>query len=235
MYRVRHNHVYSKRQDAPCNGFTKLDSFLPSFLPSFVPFFPGSEVRQRNSRHKLEIQAPSANQTVDRDIVTDFLEFGKVFIDDLGNGLETCRSRLVSIVLASPFSADAVEGHGTVGQRDIVQSRGRLADGSRNGSKCLDGRRFNGKNNNNVSAELPTTRGMVFVSERSITTIAYRGRSQSSNEKGSCLHGDDSCLRILMKAVRIVVVVDGPTSFFLVRSKADLVLGGSQHDVRKRT
>jgi hypothetical protein len=75
----------------------------------------------------------------------------------------------------------------------------------------------------------------VFVGQRSISTIAYRGRSQSSNEQGSSLHGDDGCLRILMKSVRIVVVVDGPTSFFLVRSKADLVLGGSQHDVRKRT
>jgi hypothetical protein len=86
---------------------------------SYSPFFPWSKVLKRNSGHELEVQAASTDQTVDSDSITDLLEFRKVLVNDLGDGFQRFRSSLISIVLASPFSANAVEGHGAVGQWDI--------------------------------------------------------------------------------------------------------------------
>ena len=102
------------------------------------PFFPRAKVLKRNGGHELEVQASSADQTVNLDAITELLEFGEVFVNDLGDGLEGFGGSLIAVVLASPLSTDAVEGHGTIGQWDVLGVEGHvLARRNGEGSKCL--------------------------------------------------------------------------------------------------
>ena len=86
-----------------------------------APRLPRTKVIQWNSGHKLEIQAATADQAVDRNILAELFDFREVFIDHLGDCLETLRRRLVTLVFATPFTTDSVEGHGAVCEGDIGQ------------------------------------------------------------------------------------------------------------------
>ena len=81
-------------------------------LGGMSTLFPAAEILKGHGDHELEVEARSANQTVDLDSIGDALDGGKVLVDDLGDLLEGLRGGLVAGVLASPLTADTVELHG---------------------------------------------------------------------------------------------------------------------------
>ena len=87
-------------------------------------FFPWSEILQWNSHHQLEIKARSTDQSIDLDVLASLLDFWKKLIDNSSNSFQTFGCSFVSGVLASDLTADAVERHGTVGERDRVGIQG---------------------------------------------------------------------------------------------------------------
>lgn len=90
--------------------------------------------------HELEVEAGTAHQTVHGGILRHSFDLGQVLVDELGNLLQRFGRRLVSGVLASPFAADAVEGHGAIGEghgvgRHVAGECGGLANwGERRGA-----------------------------------------------------------------------------------------------------
>ena len=98
-----------------------------------VRCFPLAVVFERNSGHELEIQATSTDQSIDSNISTSLLNLWEELINDLCDGLQGCRCGFVAFVLASPFSTDPVEAHGTIRQGNISQrSVGSSVLGDRN-------------------------------------------------------------------------------------------------------
>ena len=81
-------------------------------LGGMARLLPAAEILKGHGNHELEIEARSANQTVDLDAIGDALDGGQVLVDDLGDLLEGLRGGLVAGVLASPLTADTVELHG---------------------------------------------------------------------------------------------------------------------------
>lgn len=80
---------------------------------------PRTIIIQGYRRHEFEIQAGTTYQPINGDIVGYLFNFRKIFIDNLGNSLQTFRCCLISFIFASPFTANSIEGHGTIGQGNI--------------------------------------------------------------------------------------------------------------------
>jgi hypothetical protein len=87
----------------------------------YLRSFPLAIVFKGDGCHELEIQARSTDQAVDSDTIASLLDLRKEFINDLGDGFQGFRCGLVTLVLAAPFPADAVEAHGTIRQGYISQ------------------------------------------------------------------------------------------------------------------
>lgn len=125
-----------KKNTAICFALSTFAAKVARFsFPS--PFFPRSKVFQRNSHHQLEIQTRSTHQTVDGDILGSLFDFWQELVHSVGDGFQTLGGCLVSLVLASPFTADTVERHGAICKRNRFsrKRRGRHRSVQRCGSK----------------------------------------------------------------------------------------------------
>lgn len=76
--------------------------------------------KSTHGSHELEIKTATTDQTINCRAARNGLYLREVLINELGYGLERFGGRLVAGVLASPFAAHPIEGHGAIGKWDRV-------------------------------------------------------------------------------------------------------------------